>query len=69
MSETEIAELRTELRQVKADLAEVQATVRELRDLLLQAKGGFALARWILGGGLVAAIGAMAALYQWVKAH
>lgn len=64
MSEQDIATLHAEMRQVKEDLAEVQATVRELRDLLLQAKGGVTLARWILGGGLATAVAAMAALYQ-----
>lgn len=64
MSDTDVAELRVELRQLKADMAEVQETVRELRDLLLQAKGGVALARWIFGGTLASGIAVAAALYS-----
>jgi hypothetical protein len=67
MSEAEISELRSEMRQIRESLAETQRMARETRDVLLQARGGMAVLRWLLGGTLASALGAAALVYAWIK--
>lgn len=64
-----MAQMRAEVAQLRRELGEMRATVGEMRDLLLQAKGGVALARWVFGGTLLTAIAAAAWFYNLVRNH
>lgn len=76
MSESDVAQLRAELAQSRAEIAHLrermadnEAILREVRDTLMQARGGMVLIRWLFGGTLATAIATFAAVYTWLKAH
>ncbi len=68
MNDHELGELQAEVRNVKEDVAEMKSDLRDVRDILSQAKGGWKTLLLVAGiaGVMGAAVSKLAGLAAWL---